>query len=631
MTRPCLLRLLLVLPLLWAGTQQACADDISELLPRKCVRVTSVDELSEQAYYAFAAVGYKDSLYLLSAETQGTSSSSKLKATSSGGGLENVIEVSSVQNLWTLQRSGKEGEENVYSILSAAGNGSVYVPDIKKTNLTVSTSKSTPWSYTSSDDGVFSLTTSGADRYLGIYAKGTAEYNFGFYKNTGGNLCDIYIYKLVTSFEELPGEAAAPVDGTAIAISAEDKTMADDMTVANTEGLLLANGLLAPDESLSVLTAHVENDGTFSLTFSDNTFLGYDLNAKSEAALWHIENGHVATAETPVRYFVYLPKSEIFTTLAADEAFSQDATSVCFQTLEAAADSAVSADGVLHLSGGWSAQKLSGIDLSKYSGVSLLDISLPLVNKSFMDDGKNNAIIYVDASAAQYVPDSWRFVVSVDGNTASLLREVTLVDRQPLYVAHSFKAQKGQIGYTRQCATDGNWETLCLPFAASVPSGYDVEMLTVVNQDELTFSKTSKLSAQQPVIFRKTTSDASPLTLTNSDEVTISSGSAPTVMNVYFGNYDALSVASAADNIYLLAADGNYFLHAAAGSTLDAFRAYLKMNGKGSAVRIKYDTSDVRSVLSDCSENRCYDLAGRRLTKNKNKGIYILNNKKLIK
>lgn len=626
-----LLRLLLVLPLLWGGTRQACADDISGLLPGKCVRVTSVDELSELAYYVFAAVGYPNAAYLLSSEEYVKSGSKKLKGTLYEGELGEVIEVSSITNLWHVQKSEKEGETDVYSILSCDGSGYVYVPDENKKDLVVNTLKSTFWHFRTGENGLFTLSNSDSSHFFGINKDSKLVNYFGYFSATGSHSNNIYIYKLVTTFDQIPGEATMPADGTNIALSADGKLMGDDMTSVTSEGLLLANGQLAQDESLFMLTAHVASDGTFSFSLPDNTFLDYDLNATSQAAMWHVENGHVTTSESPARYLVYLPKSEIFTTLTSEEATQQNAYSVVLQELEQAPNSSVSTEGMLLLNGGWSAKKLSEIDLSNYSGVSLLDISLPIVGKAFMDDGKNNTIIYVDASSVSYVPDSWRFVVSVDGSAASLLRPVALVDRSPLYVAHSFKAEKGQIGYTRQCADNGNWETLCLPFAADVPSGYDVEMLTVVNRDDLTFSKTSQLTAQQPVIFRKTTSDTSPLTLTNSEDVTLSSASSPNVLGVYYGNYAALSVASAADNIYLLSADGNYFLHAAAGSSLDPFRAYLKLGNKGNSIRIKFDTSDVQPVLSDYSDKACYDLAGRRLSENTQKGVYIINGKKLIK
>lgn len=620
----------LMLPFLWLSPSRLCAFDVADLLPASCVRVTSLDELSENRYYVFVAKAVSGNFYLLSQEKADVKGSQKLKGEFCGRELNNSVQVFSKSVIWTIQKSDKFEADSALSILNdegclcADGDANLYIDDKVKTLWYVESL---------SESGSHLSLSTNSSLYLGLNERDPATNKawFGYYKKLGCDSYDIYIYKVIIDFGVIPGAATMPTDGTPVALSFADRLMADDMTAISNTGLLLRDGQVAQDNALSMFTAHHVGTDNFTLSVGDNAFLNYDLEVSSVESLWTIKNGYIVTTEDSARYLTYLSDTEKFAVLSTSEATAQKARGVSFATIAAPADSTSDDKGTITLSGGWSMEKLANIDLEKYTGVVLTGISLPVETKPFAGNDKTNTIIYINKADADAIPDDWHFVVTTEAKNAALLRATTIIDRKPLYIAIPFTAKAGELTYTRQCAEDGNWETLCLPFAVSFPGGYDAEKLKVEGTNELKFYKSTTIEADTPIIFKAKSNPGATLTLTNSETGTISTASSPNTMNVFFGNYGVFSVEPSSTPIYMLSAKGDSFVRAAQGSTLDAFRCYLKMDGQGNEIRMKFESTQIDAVTTGEERNACYDLFGRRCTEKANKGIYITERKKLIK
>ena len=100
-----------------------------------------------------------------------------------------------------------------------------------------------------------------------------------------------------------------------------------------------------------------------------------------------------------------------------------------------------------------------------------------------------------------------------------------------------------------------------------------------------------------------------------------------------------MSVSDAGESIYLLTADGNFFAHAAAGSTLAPFRCYLSLfESAGPQLIIRFDRNTAAALPPAIfnkeyhgSAQPIYDLAGRRRTGTARRGeILIMKNMKLV-
>lgn len=618
-----------VLPLLWVMSFPMYALGLSDLLPASCVKVTSLSDLSEDGCYVFAAENIDGNVYLLSNEKYSKRSNVKLQATYLQMGISDTIVVEQTKNIWRIQSTTANGANTSYLISDFEGASQLYHSDKGTTDLTIDTSNSSSWQILKSDNGSFRLYLQLEDaRYLGLYILNDAFW--GYYTEMGANSCDIYIYRVVVPFEKQSGTAEKPTDGSKVVLSAADKLMADDLTASSNSGYLLRDGMVASDESLALFTSNDVTDTTFALSLGTDNFLNYNLETSSEPTQWSIHNGHITTVEETLRYLTYLPETDAFAVLSADAATTQKAKSVAFANVAEAPDSTSNDKGFLTLTGGWSADALAGIDLGKYSSVSLLNISLPVDNKMFTGDDATNTIIYVNAAEKDAVPADWRFVVVVDNAKAMLLRPTALIDRKPLCAMLPFTADAGQLSYTRTRAEDGNWETLCLPFDVKFPGGYDVETLKAVADNELTFYKLSSVEANTPVVFKPTTNTDLELTFTNAEQVEVGADVSPVKADVFYGNFDILSVTNTSVPIYMLSADGEYFVRAAQGSTLDAFRGYLQIGGKDAKLRVKFETSQIENVTTQTANAKCYDLCGRRCSGSKQKGVYITERKKLI-
>lgn len=303
--------------------------------------------------------------------------------------------------------------------------------------------------------------------------------------------------------------------------------------------------------------------------------------------------------------------------------------------------------GYLKITEPLTAAELAAIDLGGVTCLDLSGISLPEGATAFRHTPTEpNLLIYVRSEDAGRVPDSWRFAVArAENGDARLLRPFELTDSAPLFIPFPFAVSTGQLRYTRRLIADGNWQTLCLPFDADAVEGqgqFEAGKALGMDGEALAFGETQTISGGAAHILRTVgtaPADGRLAVAFSSRACTVS----PTLDYQYRGvwgtNYRQMAVADAGESIYLLTADGNFFAHAAAGSTLAPFRCYLSLfESAGPQLIIRFERNTAAALPPAIfnkeyhgSAQPIYDLAGRRRTGTARRGeIVILSKNKII-
>lgn len=303
--------------------------------------------------------------------------------------------------------------------------------------------------------------------------------------------------------------------------------------------------------------------------------------------------------------------------------------------------------GYLKITEPLTAAELAAIDLGGVTCLDLSGISLPEGATAFRHTPTEpNLLIYVRSEDAGRVPDSWRFAVArAENGDARLLRPFELTDSAPLFIPFPFAVSTGQLRYTRRLIADGNWQTLCLPFDADAVEGqgqFEAGKALGMDGEALAFGETQTISGGAAHILRTvgTAPADGRLAVAFSSRACTAS---PTLDYQYRGvwgtNYRQMAVADAGESIYLLTADGNFFAHAAAGSTLAPFRCYLSLfESAGPQLIIRFERNTAAALPPAIfnkeyhgSAQPIYDLAGRRRTGTARRGeILIMKNMKLV-
>ena len=178
----------------------------------------------------------------------------------------------------------------------------------------------------------------------------------------------------------------------------------------------------------------------------------------------------------------------------------------------------------------------------------------------------DNSITYL--KQGDKVPAYGNLIVK-DGK---LLYPSVLLDGKELSVEQSFKIEKGGLTYTRTLQ-DGNWETLALPFAATVPGGAEARELVEVNDGTLVFNAVTELRPHVPVIIRSVSNQSVNVTFVSKEgEVT----PLQVMEGAFCATYQQKSISSSSECIFLLSASGKSFVLSDRGSFLRPFRAYIK-------------------------------------------------------
>lgn len=579
---------LLVLGLVFPSA--ASSQSLPFPLPATFVRITSEAQIQSDGFYLIVSeCSGKSTLahYLLSEEADGK----HLRAIKREGACGDAVETAKSAHVWRIARS----ETGTYTISNAASGKSLYSQS--GTDLRADASKRTAWQLhrAEGDEGfLFSTISEGKERYLALGSPDDLNLYFGNYIKGGENSRVLYLYKLPTPLSSRPGHATPPETGKSVALASDGVALAGDGNTLSTAGLALCDGTLSPTQHLAVYTpAASAVAGDFTLQGSDGAYLGYALTPQREPAAWCISNGYIATCEAPARYLIY----ENGFCLRPSDSEASGTHPATFIPLAAPAQSLHDeADATLTLTGGWSAEALAALSLAGIAGLHLEHIALPLEALPFTEQQPqgaaqaDNTIIYIDAAQAPYAPAAWSRVVGLTpagGEAARLLHGGTLTDRSPLCATQPFSAEAGALTYTRTLLGDGGWETLYLPFASALPTGFEAYACTGVDlaAGTITFAPAEALAACTPYLVRaKGGSAAQQLTLTNlagSVDATPAAGQtaafAGTLLPLVFTPHSA----------YLLSAAGKHFVEAPSGSTLSPFRAYLSLTGHSAAQPLK--------------------------------------------
>lgn len=207
----------------------------------------------------------------------------------------------------------------------------------------------------------------------------------------------------------------------------------------------------------------------------------------------------------------------------------------------------------------------------------------PFGNYAYYDGTVETNVLYLYKLDAVYAPPTDNTVtyltdgdkVPAYGNllvrNGALLYPSVLLDGMEFAPSEPFTVTAGQLTYTRTLE-DENWETLSLPFAASVPEGIDARELVSVDGDNLEFQPVTEIRANVPVILRSKVASGASVTFISTGGTVSLPTELPSPLRP---TYSHIYINSASEGIYLLTAEGMKFVRADSGSTLCPFRSFL--------------------------------------------------------
>lgn len=231
----------------------------------------------------------------------------------------------------------------------------------------------------------------------------------------------------------------------------------------------------------------------------------------------------------------------------------------------------------------------------------------------------DNAVIFVaDGMSIKNAKN-----VVEDGTCAVL----TLTDGVAFTPSESFTAESASYGRT---LGKDEYGTLVLPFEpdAATKAAYAFYELSEADGSTLTFDETTAPEAGTPyVIVRK--DDAA--TFAGSGAIAVTAGDATADGWTMKGTYETLVFTDATELASLYCLSGNQFKQAKSKLTMNPFRAYFQGSGTVGSITLRGNDGTTR-ILSETLEpsGDCYDLTGRRVL-NAEKGVYIVNGKKVLK
>lgn len=318
------------------------------------------------------------------------------------------------------------------------------------------------------------------------------------------------------------------------------------------------------------------------------------------------------------------------------------------------------------LSGKWDADLFAGYGLN-YANLTTLDLTeVSEINElPAMENLNPNCLIYVDKSSK--ISDTSKNIVVFDKGEGSA-EAVTLQDGHPFNNTKEFTATS--ISYTRDFSGMNGWASLYLPFAVNV-EGYTIETLTDYSSQEdkgyFYFESVTGTTPNTPYIMAVNGetngvfngSGTTPVA-TAANDVSIDNGT-----YVFKGTFNEIGTGSA-NGLYLLRTDGSEFAVGSDDSSVPAFRAYItsnsafaadrinvlhdgevpppptKINAQNASTLLVWSANGVLEIVADkaqcvkiCSIDGCIvrnmELnEGHNVITNLPKGIYIVNNQKVI-
>lgn len=193
--------------------------------------------------------------------------------------------------------------------------------------------------------------------------------------------------------------------------------------------------------------------------------------------------------------------------------------------------------------------------------------------------------------------------------------------------------------------TDGDWNTICLPF--SLPNGIAgatvMELTTASFADDklaLHFSTVTNLVAGTPYLIKWTNTIpnniVNPVFLNATIDNTKHDVSLDDGHVQFLGTYNPIAFGSEDKTVLFVGAENT--LYHPTGGTLGAFRAYFKLSGEVSAARQismlfdedqQTEATGITVLNHETARRHCYNLQGRRVAQPKT-GLYIVDGKKMF-
>ena len=319
------------------------------------------------------------------------------------------------------------------------------------------------------------------------------------------------------------------------------------------------------------------------------------------------------------------------------------------------------------LSGKWNAETFASYNLN-YANLTTLDLTeVSEINElPVMESLNPNCLIYVNKNSN--ISDATKNI-AVFNRGVGTASSVVLQDGRPFNNTKEFTA--ASISYTRDFSGMNGWASLYLPFAVNV-EGYTIETLADYTSQEdkgyFSFESVTGTTPNTPYIMAVngetngvfTGSGTIPVA-TVANDISIDNGA-----YVFKGTFNEIGTGSA-NGLYLLRTDGSEFAVGSDDSYVPAFRAYITSASAFAADRInvlhdgevppppsKINTQNAGSSLLVWSANGVLEIVadkaqsvkicsidgcivrnmelneGHNVITNLPKGIYIVNNQKII-
>lgn len=472
----------------------------------------------------------------------------------------NVVEVSEASCLWKIESEGDDlvtlysVKENKYLVRRTSGLA------LDKTK------KNADWRVSFKDNNALLLKAADDEgRALGVSSAGSGLPGFNCYKISGNAQIDMGITLYKASLSAVEGEVTMPADNQRLCLSTSSVLRSKTGEAISRNYLALSDGSVAQNESIEVITAKVISANTFYLSH-ESGYLSYDMSIKASPSAWQVLNGHLCTVEDEPRYLCY--DNNVWKVATQDAAKQL----VGWCKVADTPNQTLSGNGVCTLTGGWTAENLAALSFSNVRCLDLSQIALPCSAKSFENE-LHNCPIFVNENSKGYVPSSWRFVVlcSESGNKLND-PQLKLEDKYPFFTDRAISVKAGQVVYERTDAAADKWQTISVPFDATVKSGAVYE-LTNAENNELTFNATTDLLVPHGYIAK---ADALGCLSVVSKACKMENRVEESLLR---GTNEKMEVTSSVTPTYMLHPVKQYFVQASAGSTLQPFRAYLQLSG----------------------------------------------------
>lgn len=551
---------------LFLGFLPVCSQNrkVSTTFPATFVRVSASALLDEDGVYLIGGVNEEGQMRLLSSKLK---SNKKIAASATFEGEGDRIRVEADDCLWQLKRVSGQ----VWRLRSVQTDKYLArVSDKLGLQWLGNADKKTEWELEETGQGSFVCAEAGQNqRSLSVTKELEGKNsNFDNYSRVTYKSDDLYLYRYAGSQGGSVGEAVMPESGAKVALATDGQMFSSTGRISSAADALLWDGTLAPVDGLGIWVAGVS--GSHSLTLnSDAGYLNYRLQTSAEPSVWQIKDGRICTQESVLRYLCLDPATQSWK-LSENKGEGEP---VYFLSVADAPLRKVNSQGVCTLQGGWTASALADLP---WEGVRCLDLTqavLPQQPKAFNHTGETrNLPVFVSEEMVGAVPASWTFVVRC-GARNELLRQTVLHDRESFYADRTIYAGEGMLTYERTGCTPQQWQTVALPYSATVKSG-KAYRLAEARSDTLLFEETAQLAAGTGYLVLPDASGVLKI---------VSAGgnlqSEASVSGNFRGVFSPWLVDASVTGIRFLTPDGKAFRRVAAGSRLAPFRAFLELSG----------------------------------------------------